>query len=106
MIHYYIRKGNSTKGPYLLDDLKYLNLNRNTYVRIGNDGEWKLLHEVDDLKFLLQIQDKYVDDCDEPTHPTDKRRKTSSKSMILVIVIAAILVFLGAIAMYFAKAEM
>lgn len=57
MRNYYLKDGNSIRGPYLLDDLKYQRVRPDTLVKIDQEGEWEPLAKHSDLSFLLQVQD-------------------------------------------------
>ena len=41
MKEYYLKIGNQINGPFLLDDLKYQDIQPNTLVRIDKNGDWK-----------------------------------------------------------------
>ncbi len=102
MIEYFIKRGNHIKGPYLLDDLKNLKVDRHTYIRMDEDPEWQLLSESDDLKFLLQIQGKYAEDYDEPTHPSDNVQGAAQNKSRIVLIATIVLLIFGAMAVFFA----
>src|SRR5688500_7039350 len=86
MLKYYLKDGSREKGPFVLDDLKYQRIRPDTLVKV-DDGDWKPVSAVDDLRFLLQLNNHKHNS--EPTEVEAAARKRVAVTIAVAILIAA-----------------
>ena len=99
MKEYYLKIGNQINGPFLLDDLKYQDIQPNTLVRIDKNGDWKHISKDGDLAFLVKINSDYkITEHNERIHK-NRTKKTSTSKIVLFIVL--LLMFAVSTAIYF-----
>ena len=92
MKEYYLKTGKRVKGPYLLDDLKYLSIDPNTLVRVDKDGQWAPISEDEDLSFLLKVQSNYgITEHNERNHSSTARQQKRPKSFIILAILILLL---------------
>jgi len=98
MKKYYLKDGNRETGPFMLDDLKYQRIRPSTLVKI-NDGEWQLISEVDDLKFLLKLRkdNTYSNATEKQTVSKNTPQENApNKRVLIVAAVGFIIAALGA----------
>lgn len=78
----------------MLDDLKYQRLNRNTLVRVDEDGSWHRLEDDPDLSFLIRIQDSYAYTGHNEVHP-EKAHQPKSATVVIIALVVALLMGAG-----------
>jgi hypothetical protein len=100
MKKYYLKNGTRESGPYLLDDLKYQRISSTSLVRVEN-GEWHLISQNSDLRFLLAISDGKGNSgssvFDNRNREDHSGNSTQAKPKVAVALVVAI--FLAAMGM-------
>lgn len=92
MKEYYLKERGRERGPYMLDDLKYQNINPKTLVKIEKNGQWIPISEENDLSFLLKVNTDYaITDHNEIGNAHEIRTKNPKA----FIIIAVLLLLLG-----------